>query len=159
MGDLLDGLEVVAAKRHLAVVVDLVRANALDEETTTAEFLLEDDYAAIGRVRFGSGEAASDALAPHAERIDLTLFDLDGEPAGVTSLPDLGSLLGSRVIPTGLELELEHLADVALGMIVSNAPDRIVLLDPGAYPAADVDRLAHTPRPGYVSRSQRDPGR
>jgi 4-hydroxy-2-oxovalerate aldolase len=137
--ELVDGLEVVAAKRHLDVVLDLVPTRALDEEATAAEFVIEDDRMALGRLRYGSLDAARVALAEVASRISLGLLDaapLDRDSV-VPEARALAALVAGVVVYRTPALELEYLGDVALARL----PERIVLADPGSYGAADVDLL------------------
>jgi 4-hydroxy 2-oxovalerate aldolase len=141
LGELVDGLEVVAAKRHLSIVLDLVRTESLDEETTTAEFLLEDDFGAFGRLRFGSVDAAGDALAGLTGRIDVALLDLHALAGAEADA--LTALLGEKVVPyRSPELELAYLGDVATACLTVGGRERVVLYDPGIYPKTDVDLLA-----------------
>ncbi len=143
--ELLDGLEVVAAKRHLAVALDLVSAPALEEDALTAEFVLEDDHMALGRVRFGSLEAAGQALQRIGGRLDAVLVDLDPLPAGERSaaLAAADREFAGPVIPyQGGRLELEYLGDAAIAALSRGAIDRVALLDPGVYPADAVAALA-----------------
>jgi 4-hydroxy-2-oxovalerate aldolase len=139
VSDLLDGLEVVAAKRHLEIVLDLVLSAALDEEAVTAEFVLEDESMALGRLRFGSAHALLAALTGHEDRIRLALVDGGG--------PELLVALAGAV-PRGLvpyrsdELELEYLGDVALAIAARDGADEIALVDPGVYDRVLVDALA-----------------
>ena len=76
MAELLDGLEVVAAKRRLTVVLDLVCAPALGDDDVAAEFVLEDEEMALGRVRFGSDAALAATLGEYGARIGLALLDV-----------------------------------------------------------------------------------
>ena len=111
IGELLDGLEVVAAKRHLAVVLDLVPSPVLDEETVTTEFVLEDDHMALGRLRFGSAEAAVGALDGRTGIVTLALIDA----ADAATVAGLAGVLRTGLSPyRSDELELEILGDAAL---------------------------------------------
>jgi 4-hydroxy-2-oxovalerate aldolase len=131
--DLLEGLEVVAAKRHLAVVLDLVASAALEEEELAAEFVLEDETMALGRVRFGAADVADAALAPHADRIGLAL---------VAPGTDLPALRGRLVPYDAAALALEYLGDVALARLAAQPADRVLVVDAGGFPPAAVDALA-----------------
>ena len=131
VGELVDALEVIAAKRHLDVILDLVHVPALDEEAVTAEFVLEDAFKALGRVRFGSLDALEEALDGVRERVALALVELD-------ALGGAPPALGLPVMPyRAAALELEHLGDVVL----AGGARRLALRDPGHYPAADVAAL------------------
>jgi 4-hydroxy 2-oxovalerate aldolase len=139
LSELLDALEVTAAKRRLAVVLDLVPGVALDEETTSAEFVLEDSHMALGRLRFGSTDAALLALSDHESRIAVGLVDC----ADRATLLALGGVLPRRLVPyRSDELELEYLGDVVLAQAVAVGAETILLADPGTYAAPLVDRLA-----------------
>jgi 4-hydroxy-2-oxovalerate aldolase len=139
VGDLLDGLEVVAAKRHLEVVLDLVPSHALDEEALTAEFVLEDDAMALGRLRFGSADALLAAVAGHEDRIGLAL--LDG--GGADLLAALAPAAPRGLVPyRSDELVLEYLGDVALVLAARAGSREIALVDPGLYARPLVDALA-----------------
>ena len=91
VAELLDGLEVVAAKRRLTVVLDLVSAPALGDDDVTAEFVLEDEDMALGRVRFGSDAALAATLGEHGARIGLALLDVAALAPGAA-----GATLGSQ---------------------------------------------------------------
>jgi 4-hydroxy-2-oxovalerate aldolase len=137
--ELLDALEVVAAKRHLAVVLDLVPSPALDEEAVNTEFVLEDGHMALGRLRFGSTDAAAAALGDQASRIDLALID----GADAPTIAALAKALPHRLVAyRSDELELEYLGDVGLARAVAEKPQGVVLVDPGTYAAPLVDALA-----------------
>ncbi|HXA54467.1 MAG TPA: hypothetical protein VNV37_06285 [Solirubrobacteraceae bacterium] len=137
-GELLDALEVIAAKRRLAIVLDLVPSVVLDEEATSAEFVLEDAQMALGRLRFGSTDALLRALGERGSRIAVGLVD----GADRATLVALGGVLPGRLVPyRSDELELEYLGDVALARAAAIGGDTIVLADPGTYAAALVDRL------------------
>lgn len=140
IGELLDGLEVVAAKRHLAVVLDLVPSPVLDEETVTTEFVLEDDHMALGRLRFGSAEAAVGALDGRTGIVTLALIDA----ADAATVAGLSGVLVNRLVPyRSDELELELLGDAALARIAAHAASSAVLADPATYPRWLVDALAN----------------
>jgi 4-hydroxy 2-oxovalerate aldolase len=142
--ELIDALEVTAAKRHLDVVLDLVSAPALDEEVVTAEFVLEDHFMALGRLRFGSLDALEEALEGIAGRIAAGLLDTDSlEPAQrLDAAARVRTLLAGRVVPyRSAALELELLGDVALAAISRAGAQRFLLRDPGQYPAGDVAAL------------------
>lgn len=139
VADLLDGLEIVAAKRHLAVVLDLVPSVALDEEAINAEFVLEDAHMALGRLRFGSSDAAVAALGDLASRIDLALID----DADRQTIAALTGTLPHRLVPyRSDDLELEYLGDAALARLAADGSKRAILADPGTYPKPFVDALA-----------------
>jgi len=142
VAELLDGLGVVAAKRQLEIVLDVVVSHVLDEEEVTAEFLLEDEFAAIGRVRGGTAEVLAKALAPHAQRTGLVL--LDAGNAGPDELSALWPVLAdTRVIPYRTsDLIARLLGDAALGLVTRLAPPRAVLVDPEWLEPHDVDALA-----------------
>jgi len=117
VGELLDGLEVVAAKRRLEVVLDLAGAPALDDDDVTAEFVLEDEDMALGRVRFGSGAALAAALGEHAERVGLALLDVAALAPGAAgaTLAAVAAVLDGRVVAyRSPSVELERLGDLAL---------------------------------------------
>jgi 4-hydroxy 2-oxovalerate aldolase len=142
--ELIDALEVTAAKRHLDVVLDLVSAPALDEEVVTAEFVLEDHFMALGRLRFGSLDALEEALEGIADRIAAALLDTDSlEPAQrLDAAARVRTLLGGRVVPyRSAALELDLLGDVALAAISRAGAQRFLLRDPGQYPGGDVATL------------------
>lgn len=131
--DLLDGLEVVSAKRHLSIVLEIVPSDALEEEELTAEFILEDDTMALGRIRYGAPDIAAEALAPHVGRIELALV-----PPGI----DLPPLRG-RVVPYRAdELALEYLGDVALARLAAYPLGLVLVVDGGGFGVADVAALA-----------------
>jgi 4-hydroxy 2-oxovalerate aldolase len=139
LSELLDALEVIAAKRRLQVVLDLTPSVALDEETTSAEFVLEDSHMALGRLRFGSTDAALLALSDHEPRIAVGLVDR----ADRATLLALDSALPGRLVPyRSDELELEYLGDVVLTRAVVAGAETILLADPGTYAGPLVDRLA-----------------
>ena len=145
VGELVDGLEVVAAKRHLKIVFDVVVTTALDEEWVTAEFVMEDEVMALGRLRAGSVTAAAEALAPHARRIDLALLDLDGldTATAASAVARLRQALGrAPAVYRSGPLELDYLADVAATLAAAEDRSDLVLADPGRYRHGDVDRLA-----------------
>lgn len=139
VGELIDGLEIVAAKRHLAVVLDLVPSPGLDEEAVNTEFVLEDAHMALGRLRFGSSDAAVAALREHISRIRLGLVD----GADRQTLAALARALPGILVPyRSAEMELEYLADAGLARIAAEGSDRAILADPGTYDAPLVDALA-----------------
>jgi 4-hydroxy 2-oxovalerate aldolase len=139
LGELLDALEVTAAKRRLAVALDLVPSVTLDEEATSVEFVLEDTHMALGRLRFGSTDAALRALGAHGSRVAVGLVDC----ADRATLLALGEVLPGRLVPyRSDELELEYLGDVVLARAVATGADTILLADPGTYAAPLVQRLA-----------------
>ncbi len=117
LAELVDGLEVVAAKRHLEVVLELVHTPALDEEAVTAEFVLEDDDMALGRVRFGGPAALREALAEQAGRVHLALLETGSLAPG-----DVGAALraaaeamdGRVVAYDAAAVARERLHDLAL---------------------------------------------
>jgi hypothetical protein len=121
VAELLDGLEVVAAKRRLTVVLDLVSAPALGDDDVTAEFVLEDEDMALGRVRFGSDAALAATLGEHGARIGLALLDVAAvapaatlDTAGAT-LSAVSEVLDGRVVAyRSPSLEAERLGDLAL---------------------------------------------
>jgi 4-hydroxy 2-oxovalerate aldolase len=117
VAELLDGLEVVAAKRRLTVVLDLVCAPALGDDDVTAEFVLEDEDMALGRVRFGSETALAAALREHGARVGLALLDVAAltPGAGGAAIAALSELLEGRVVAyRSPSLEAERLGDLAL---------------------------------------------
>jgi len=145
VGELIDGLEVVAAKRHLQIVFDVVVTDALEEEWVTAEFVMEDEGMALGRLRAGSAAAAAEALGPHAARVDLALLDVDRlDPAASSdAVARLRRELGrAPAIYRSGQLELDYLGDVALTIAAAEDRSEIVLADAGRYRRADVDALA-----------------
>jgi DmpG-like communication domain len=139
LSELLDALEITAAKRGLAIVLDLVPSVALDEEATSVEFVLEDSRMALGRLRFGSIDAALLALGDNEPRIVVGLADR----ADRATLHALQSALPGRLVPyRSDELELEYLGDVVLAQAVATGAQTIALGDPGTYATPLVDRLA-----------------
>ena len=143
-GELVDALEVVAAKRHLDIVLDLVPSPVLDEEAVTAEFVLEDGFMALGRLRYGSLDALAEALEPLADRVDVALVDTAGLDAADrhAALRCAREALPERVVAYASgALVLELLADVALAAAAAAGAERIALVDPGDFPAADVTAL------------------
>ncbi len=139
LAELLDGLEIVAAKRHLSVVLDLVPSTALDEEAVTSEFVLEDGSMALGRLRFGSAQAAATALQGLGSRVLVALLD-GADQATASAL--------TRVLPNGVvpyssdELELEYLGDAALTRAAAENASSVCIVDPRTYPKHLVDALA-----------------
>jgi hypothetical protein len=158
--ELVDGLEVVASKRHLRVVLDLVAAPALDEDAITAEFVIEDDHMALGRLRFGSLDAAVAALREVGDRVSLGLLDLAPLDRGALreTLAALAPVLPTAIVPySSTELELEYLGDVALARVADSGATSLTLLDPGTYPAGAVEALAARLSPAVaVERSGHD---
>lgn len=145
VSELLDGLEIVAAKRNLEVVLDLVATAALDEESATAEFVLEDEQMALGRMRFGSAQTGVEVLEGQADRIAVGLLDIDGlAPDAVAVISEqLGPALPHRLVTyRSGELQLAYLGDVALAMLAAGTGSRVVLSNPGTYGARDIDALA-----------------
>ena len=144
VAELVDGLEVVAAKRHLEIAVDLVASRAIDEDATAAEFVVEDDHMALGRLRFGSIAAACDALAEAGSRVGLGLLDAAALPREevAPAARALSALLPAVVVYRTPALELEYLGDVALAALAAGRAESFVLVDPGSYPRADLDTLA-----------------
>lgn len=139
VAELVDGLEIVAAKRGLSVVLDLVPSAALDEETVTSEFVLEDRSMALGRLRFGSADAAVAALRAVGDRVALAL--LDGTDRETTAA--LQDVLPRGAVPyRSDELELEYLGDVLLTRAAAEHADTICIVDPGSYDPLLVDALA-----------------
>ncbi len=117
VAELLDGLEVVAAKRRLTVVLDLVCAPALGDDDVTAEFVLEDEDMALGRVRFGSDAALAATLGEHGARIGLALLDVAALAPGAAgaALSAVSQVLDGRVVAyRSPSLEAERLGDLAL---------------------------------------------
>lgn len=145
LAELVHGLEIVAAKRGLSVVLDLVPSAALDEEAVTSEFVLEDRSMALGRLRFGSADAAVSALRTVSDRVALALID-GTDPATTAAIQD--------VLPRGAvpyrsdELELEYLGDVVLARAAAERAETICIVDPGSYEPALVDALAARLRRG-----------
>ena len=143
VSELLDGLEVAAAKRRLSIVTDLILTPALDEESVTAEFVLEDEHQVMGRFRFGSTDAIIEALKPHCHRIDVALLACEKGTSGKSSRLIQKTLAGT--LPTKLvnyrraDLELDFLSDVATSKMLACDADRIVFCNPGAYMTSDVD--------------------
>jgi 4-hydroxy 2-oxovalerate aldolase len=126
VGELLDGLEVVAAKRRLTVVLDLVHAPALDDDAVTAEFVLEDEDMALGRLRYGTPDALGAALAAEAARIGLALVALPAEAGAAAAATT--ALDGRVVAYDPAALELERLGDVALA-VWAMAPGSAFVVD------------------------------
>ena len=139
VGELIDGLEVIAAKRHLAVVLDLVPSPGLDEEAVNTEFVLEDAHMALGRLRFGSSDAAVAALGEHVSRIRLGLVD----GADRRTLTALARRLPGILVPyRSGDLEFEYLAEAGLARIAADGSERATLADPSTYATPLVDALA-----------------
>jgi hypothetical protein len=143
--ELLDDLDVVAAKRHLKVVLDLTLSSALDEQSVSAEFLLEDSFAAVGRVRAGSTGALATELEPLGSRAELLLLDADG--IGPDRLHEVVGALervssASIAVYRSGDLIARLLGDVALALVGTLAPARITLADPGWLASEDSDALA-----------------
>jgi len=143
--ELLDDLEVVAAKRHLKVVLDLVLSTALDEQSVTAEFLLEDSFAAVGRIRAGSTGALATELEQLGSRAELLLLDAEGIGSDrmheVVRALECVSTTGIAVYRSG-DLIARLLGDVALALVGRLAPARMTLADPGWLATEDMDALA-----------------
>ena len=117
VAELLDGLEVVAAKRRLTVVLDLVCAPALGDDDVTAEFVLEDEDMALGRLRFGADAALAATLSEHGARVGLALLDVAALAPGAagTVLAAVAEVLDGRVVAyRSPSLEAERLGDLAL---------------------------------------------
>jgi 4-hydroxy-2-oxovalerate aldolase len=143
--ELLDDLDVVAAKRHLKVVLDLTLSSALDEQSVTAEFLLEDNFAALGRIRAGSVGALATELEPQESRAELLLLDAEG--IGADQVPEVVRALervsrANVVVYRSGDLITRLLGDVALALIGRLAPTRMTLVDPGWLAIEDMDALA-----------------
>jgi hypothetical protein len=139
LAELLDGLEIVAAKRWLRIVLDLVPSTALDEEAVTSEFVLEDRSMALGRLRFGSPDAAVAALRDLGGHLALALLD-GADPATTGALK---AVLPNGVVPyRSDELELEYLGDVALARAAAEDASAVCIVDPGTYAPGLVDALA-----------------
>jgi 4-hydroxy-2-oxovalerate aldolase len=130
VAELVEALGVVAAKRRLAVVLDLQVSAALDEDEVTAEHLGDDADMALGRLRGGTPEALGAALAPHREAITLLLADTDSDTAA--AVPDAALLPYSSGALTAA-----WLGDVA----AASGAATIDLLDPGFLPPAAVEAL------------------
>ena len=140
VSQLIDGLEVVAAKRHLAVVLDLAASPALAEEGVAAEFVLEDDSMALGRVRFGSAEALAEALADQHDRVEIAILDTDRIGPGLIAeaVAAIEPLTREGVLPYRRSaLELDWLGEVTVAEL-AGAGRSFALADPGTYSAADV---------------------
>jgi hypothetical protein len=136
----------------------LVFAPALAEDALTAEFVLEDDQMALGRVRYGSLEAAGQALQRLGRRLGAVLVDLDPLPPGERSaaLAVAAREFTGPVVPYQAgRLELEYLGDAAAAALSRGAIDRVALLDPGVYPADAVAALAA--KLGVLTRVVRAP--
>lgn len=142
VAELLDGLEVVARKRALAVVLDLVPSPTLPEESTIAEFVLEDDEMALGRVRFGAATELATAVSAYPGHIDLALLRAD-RALTRDELTEIRGVFGSRLAAYRAgELELGFLRDAVLATALSAGADRVALCDPGSYDAGDVSAFA-----------------
>lgn len=144
LDELVDGLEVAAAKRHLTTVLDVTLSDALDEDELTAEFLLEDQFGAFGRVRSGSAAAVAAALRPHGRRLGLVLLDaerLDPDTLRTTT-ETLAGVAREGVLPyRSGDLALSHLGEQALAAI-SSSGGHVQLIDPRWFRPQDVDALA-----------------
>jgi len=146
VAELIDGLEVVAAKRGLQVVLDLVVSPLLDEETVTAEFVLEDEFMAFGRIRAGESNRLLDALAPHVERVHSLLLDVHGLSSSDVRrvVAELGRLSSRPPFAyRARELELEFLADAAVAITAVSQVDSVVIVKGGGgwYSADEVEML------------------
>jgi 4-hydroxy 2-oxovalerate aldolase len=157
VAELLDGLEVVAAKRRLTVVLDLVSAPALEDDDVTAEFVLEDEDMALGRVRFGSDAALAATLRKHGARIGLALLDvatLAPGAAGAT-LAAVSEVLDGRVVAyRSPSLEAERLGDLALAAWATVPASGFSLEGEGELRALEAKLAAAAP----VVRSPRSDG-
>lgn len=146
--ELLDGLEVVAAKRRLTIVLDLVSAPALEDDDVTAEFVLEDDDMALGRVRFGSDAALAATLGEHSARVGLALVNLAAlEPgaAGPTLAAVSDALEGRVVAYRSPSLELERLGDLALAAWATSSASGFSLEGEGDLRALEAKLAAAAP--------------
>jgi 4-hydroxy-2-oxovalerate aldolase len=143
--ELLDDLDVVAAKRNLEVVLDLILSSALDEQAVTAEFLLEDSFAAVGRIRAGSSSALASELESQGSRAKLLLLDADGigrdQIHETVQALECVSMASIAVYRSG-DLITRLLGDVTLTLVGMLAPTEMTLADPGWLAAEDVDALA-----------------
>ncbi len=153
VGELLDALGVVAAKRRISVIVEVVLSSVLDEDEVTAEFLLEDRFTALGRVRCGSLDALAHALRGHGRAsADLFLLDTDGLEHGQAA--QAAALLPAPVLPCSVgHLLLEHLGAVAAATAVARHARTIGVLDAGQFSPAAVEALAD--RVSAVARVRR----
>ncbi len=158
VAELLDGLEVVAAKRRLTVVLDLAGAPALGDDDVTAEFVLEDEDMALGRVRFGSDAALAATLREHGARIGLALLDVAALTPGAagTVLAAVAEVLDGRVIAyRSPSLEQERLGDLALAAWATTGASGFTLngegdlraLEAKLAAAAPVKRISTHPQP------------
>jgi 4-hydroxy 2-oxovalerate aldolase len=155
VAELLDGLEVVAAKRRLTVVLDLVSAPALGDNDVTAEFVLEDEDMALGRVRFGSGAALAATLGEHGARIGLALLDVGTLAPGATgaspdtagaTLAAVAAALDGRVVAyRSPSLEAERLGDLALAAWAATAASGFTLDGEGDLRALEAKLAAAAP--------------
>ncbi len=144
LGELLDGLGVVAAKRNVAIVLDLAPATALPDDGATAEFVAEDEQMALGRIRFGSVDALAKGLEGRATAAELFLLDLEGidPPASSRLTAEVRAAIGGRIVPyRSQELELAYLGEVAMSVLAARGGTSLRLHDPGVYAPAAVEAL------------------
>lgn len=141
--DLLQGLESVAAKRRLQVVLDLVASPRTDDESITAEFVLEDRFMSLGRIRYGSIESLEALLDHVGPRLHLGLLDVDAAP-GPFRPTELGQAARrAAILPyRSHELALTHLADVALALVWNSNDPSVTFVDSGYFAPDDVAVLA-----------------
>jgi len=74
---LINGLVVSSAKRQCEAVLDLVSTHEPEDGTVLADFLMDDNDAAIGRILFGSQEILEDALLLAKDKIGRLMVDMD----------------------------------------------------------------------------------
>jgi 4-hydroxy 2-oxovalerate aldolase len=154
VAELLDGLEVVAAKRHLQIALDLVVTESLDEEVVSAEFVLEDREMALGRLRAGSVEALVESLPDSERRVAVALVDPRRLPSRA-SLARLRARLADTLVPYDLDrLELSYLGDAAAAIALHADAAEIAVVDVGAYSPASFEGLVS--RLGSVVPVRRD---
>ena len=141
--DLVDRLSVTASKRNLAVGLDLVPASWLEPDTVTSEFVAEDEFAVLGRLRYGSRAALDEALADSRAQLDLALLDvaLLAPTERAEELDFVRGLGVSAIAYNSDELVLELLSQTACASIAALGPSVVVVVNSGSYPAVMIDDL------------------
>ena len=136
---LVDGLVILRAKRPGSKVV-LFLAPAVEGEQPIAEFVLADEYQALGRITFGSLESLRTIVSAALAKVSLFLIDVDqGDFAeAVAAVVELAGK--SRVVPVRLhELQKAYVCEM-IDRVLASRPDghRSVLLYRHTRLAADV---------------------